>query len=105
MLIGPPYGLMYYTPPLLMCFFSQWYCKRYHLKLWERYNYVIAAAFNAGLVLSQIIIFFSVQYNPKEINWWGNNVPYLGQDAEGLPLKDIAATVKGYFGPAPGHYP
>ncbi|KAL6947991.1 hypothetical protein ACO0OE_002010 [Hanseniaspora uvarum] len=105
MLIGPPYGLMYYTPPLLMCFFSQWYCKRYHLKLWERYNYVIAAAFNAGLVLSQIIIFFSVQYNPKIINWWGNNVPYLGKDAEGLALKDIAATAKGYFGPAPGHYP
>jgi len=75
------------------------------LKLWERYNYVLAAALNAGLVLASIIIFFSVEYNPKEINWWGNNVSYLGQDAEGLPLKDIAATAKGYFGPAPGHYP
>ncbi|KAL6925614.1 hypothetical protein ACO0SA_000215 [Hanseniaspora valbyensis] len=105
MLIGPPYGLMYYTPALIMSFFSQWYCKRYHLKLWERYNYVIAAALDAGLVLSQIIIFFSVQYNPKEIDWWGNNVPYLGQDAEGIPLKNITATAKGYFGPAPGHYP
>jgi hypothetical protein len=97
--------LMYYTPALIMSFFSQWYCKRYHLKLWERYNYVLAAAFNAGLVLASIIIFFSVQYNPKTINWWGNNVPYVGQDGEGLPLKDISTTVKGYFGPAPGHYP
>ena len=105
MLIGPPYGLMYYTPPLIMCFFSQWYAKKYHLRLWEKYNYVLAAAFNAGLVLSSIVIFFAVQYKDRSLDWWGNNVPYAGQDGLGLPLWNITATAKGYFGAAPGHYP
>ncbi|KAL6938131.1 OPT superfamily [Hanseniaspora osmophila] len=105
MLIGPPYGLMYYTPPLIMCFFSQWYAKKYHLRLWEKYNYVLAAAFNAGLVLSSIVIFFAVQYKDRYIDWWGNNVPYAGQDGLGEPLWNITATAKGYFGAAPGHYP
>ncbi|CAI8496286.1 unnamed protein product [Hanseniaspora opuntiae] len=103
--VGPPYGLMYYTPALLMCFFSQWYCKRYHLKLWERYNYVIAAAFNAGLVLASIIIFFALSYQNKTLNWWGNSVSNAGQDGAGTSLKDISSTAKGYFGAAPGHYP
>ena len=39
-----------------------------------RYNYILSAALDAGVALSVIIIFFTVQY-PKggfELNWWGN---------------------------------
>ena len=59
----------------------------------------------SGLVLAQIIIFFSVQYSHKTVSWWGNNVPYEGYDARGIPLKNINGTNNGYFGPSPGNYP
>lgn len=105
MSIGPPYGLMYKTPGLIMSFFSQWYARKYHLQLWERYNYVVAAAFNAGLVLASIIIFFSVQFESTKLSWWGNTVPYAGMDDKGIPRLNITDTPKGYFGYAPGYYP
>lgn len=103
--MGPPYGLMYVVPGFFASFFSQFYLKKYHLRLWEKYNYVCDAAFSAGLVFSSIVIFFAVQYKQKDLNWWGNTVIYAGLDGEGLPKKDISQTSKGYFGPAPGHYP
>ncbi|XBW38791.1 hypothetical protein QEN19_004375 [Hanseniaspora menglaensis] len=105
MSIGPPYGLMYKTPGLIMSFFSQWYARKRHLQLWERYNYVLAAAFNAGLVLASIIIFFAVQFESTKLDWWGNNVSSAGQDKKGIPRFNISDTPKGYFGYAPGHYP
>ena len=103
--MGPPYGLMYVVPGFFASFFSQFYLKKYHLRLWEKYNYVCDAAFSAGLVFSSIVIFFAVQYKQKDLNWWGNTVIYAGLDGEGLAKKDISQTSKGYFGPAPGHYP
>ena len=103
--VGPPYGLMYETPGFIMSFFSQWYARKYHLQLWEKYNYVIAAAFNAGLVLASIIIFFSVQFESTSLNWWGNTVYSSGMDNKGIARYNISETAKGYFGYAPGHYP
>lgn len=103
--MGPPYNLMYFTPGMIVSFISQYYMKRHHLNLWEKYNYVLSAGFSTGLVLSAIIIFFAVQYKDTAFNWWGNTVPYAGADGAGYPLKNITDTAKGYFGPDPGHYP
>ncbi|CAI4037045.1 hypothetical protein SMKI_16G3420 [Saccharomyces mikatae IFO 1815] len=103
--MSPPYNLMYYTSGMIVSYISQYYMKRHHLNLWEKYNYVLSAGFSTGLVLSAIIIFFAVQYKDTAFNWWGNTVPYAGADGVGYPLKNITDTAKGYFGYAPGHYP
>ncbi|CAI7088434.1 BBT_collapsed_G0014010.mRNA.1.CDS.1 [Saccharomyces cerevisiae] len=103
--MGPPYNLMYYTSGMIVSYISQYYMKRHHLNLWEKYNYVLSAGFSTGLVLSAIIIFFAVQYKDTAFNWWGNTVPYAGADGVGYPLKNITDTANGYFGYAPGHYP
>lgn len=103
--MSPPYNLMYYTSGMIVSYISQYYMKRHHLNLWEKYNYVLSAGFSTGLVLSAIIIFFAVQYKDTAFNWWGNTVPYAGADGVGYPLKNITDTANGYFGYAPGHYP
>ena len=103
--LGPPYGLMYYTPSFLVGIFSQFYLRRYHIRIWERYNYLVQSGLSAGLVFVSIIIFFAVQYKDTQFSWWGNNVPYAGVDGVGLPRLNVTDLPKGSFGPAPGHYP
>ncbi|KAF5105974.1 hypothetical protein DV452_005133, partial [Geotrichum candidum] len=67
-------------------------------------TYVLSASLTAGVAFSAIIIFFAVQYHPKDINWWGNNVPYNGLDASMGGRLDIPED-PGYFGPSPENFP
>lgn len=103
--MAPPYNLTYMTPGAIANFFSQFYMRKYHLRIWQKYNYVLVAGFQTGLVISSIVIFFSVQYKEKPIMWWGNDVINAGVDAAGPPKKNISLTPKGYFGPEFGHFP
>lgn len=103
--LEPPYTLTYFTSGFIVSFLSQYLWKRRSPHIWKKYNYVVTAGLSAGLILSSIIIFFAVQYKEKDLSWWGNNVPFAGVDAVGLAMKNITLTPKGYFGPAPGHYP
>jgi hypothetical protein len=42
---------------------------------WMRYNYITSAGLDAGLALSTIIIFLTLQLtNQKQPHWWGNSV-------------------------------
>lgn len=48
---------------------------RYRYKLWSRYNFILAAAFDAGFNLNMLLIFL-IFGSAKIIsmpNWWGNN--------------------------------
>ncbi|AEY95313.1 FACL205Cp [Eremothecium gossypii FDAG1] len=102
---GPPYNLQYSTSGLYLAFTSMFYLKRYHLRIWERYNYVIAAAIYCALVFSAILMFFSVQWKDIELNWWGNSISYAGLDSARVPLLNVTETERGYFGPELGHIP
>lgn len=102
-----PYNLSYVTAGLYFSFGFMFYIKRYYTKWWEKYNYVLAAAFSSAVAFSAIIIFFSVKYKPKPIDWWGNNIVGVGVDGgEGRQtLKNITSAFDGYFGPRKGSYP
>ncbi|KAF7122077.1 hypothetical protein CNMCM5793_000032 [Aspergillus hiratsukae] len=100
MLFWAPLNLTYFTGGLYFSFAFMYYLKRYKTAWWEKYNYVLSAALTGGVAFSGIIIFFAVQYHPKSISWWGNNV--LGQTIDGgagqvALIPDLPA--KGYFGP------
>ncbi len=69
LLIYAPYNLSYYTPGLYVSFVFMYYIKRHHLAWWEKYNYVLASALDAGVAFSSVIIFFAVVYHDKSINW------------------------------------
>ncbi|AGO09804.1 AaceriACL205Cp [[Ashbya] aceris (nom. inval.)] len=102
---GPPYSLQYFTSSLYAGFISMFYVKRYHLRIWERYNYVIAAGISCGLVFSAIVMFFTVQWKGVRLPWWGNKVSYAGLDAARVPRLYVNETERGYFGPELGHIP
>ncbi|PRT54318.1 Oligopeptide transporter 2 [Wickerhamiella sorbophila] len=98
-----PYNLAMIVPSWYMSLIFMRIIRTRYLAWFEKYNYILSAALTAGSALSLIIIFFSVQYHPKELSWWGNDVPYAGVDGDGssgwLPIPE-----RGYFGPGPGEY-
>lgn len=81
MILWAPYNMTYFTGGLYISFAFMYYLKRYKTAWWEKYNYIISAALTGGLAFSGIIIFFAVQYHPKNISWWGNDI--LTQTVDG----------------------
>lgn len=97
-------NLSYWTPGFYLSFVFMYYIRRRYLQWWEKYNYVLSAAFTAGVAIAAIIMYFAVQYKPKSLVWWGNTVSTAGLDGTydgGL----LPIPAKGYFGPDPGNYP
>lgn len=75
-------GAMGWLPPATPLSFSTWgffailfnymIRKRFH-GWWSTYNYITAAALDAGLILSTIVIFFAITLPGVTIpQWWGN---------------------------------
>ncbi|GME80559.1 unnamed protein product [Ambrosiozyma monospora] len=101
MLNWAPLNLTYQTSGLYISFVFMYYIKRYYTAWWEKYNYVLAAAFGGGLAFSAIIVFFAVQYHDKSISWWGNNIILAGIDGGSSDRQALTTDLpeKGYFGP------
>jgi len=100
MLWWAPLNLTYFTTGLYFSIIFMYYLKRYKTEWWEKYNYVLTAAFFGGVAIAGIIIFFAVQYKPKTLSWWGNNVVLEGVDGyAGQTALITQLPAKGYFGP------
>jgi hypothetical protein len=70
----PPATGINYASWGIVGFIFNYFIRRHHFRWWMRYNYILSAALDAGVALSVILVFFSVQF-PKggfTINWWGN---------------------------------
>lgn len=46
---------------------------RYRKKWWQRYNYILSAAMDAGVAFMAVLLYFSVGMENKSITWWGTN--------------------------------
>ncbi|KAK9324744.1 OPT oligopeptide transporter protein-domain-containing protein [Lipomyces orientalis] len=100
-----PYNLSYVTPGFYLSIIFMYFIRRRYLAWWEKYNYVLSSALDAGVAFSAIIIFFAVNYHPKKLSWWGNTVTYAGIDGGVGQQVLLKVPEVGYFGPEPGHYP
>lgn len=67
-----PYNLCYFTGGLYFAFLFNYYLLNKYVAWWEKYNYVLPASLTAGVALSAIIVFFSVQYHEK--SWFGGEI-------------------------------
>ena len=85
-----PYNLSYQWPCLMASWFFNYYMKRRNINWWQKYAYVLTSSFATAIALSAVVIFFSVQYVPKNINWWGNTVSYAGVDGGGSTVASCA---------------
>ncbi|KAH7105168.1 OPT oligopeptide transporter [Auriculariales sp. MPI-PUGE-AT-0066] len=107
-LIYAPYGINQYWPAVLIGWLFNVYIKRRYLAWWSKYNYITTTAFNAAIAISALIMFFALQYNDIEIDWVGNNIPWVKSDGTRncdygkCPLIKLAAGEK--FGPVVGEF-
>ena len=99
---GPPYNLSYFWPNVPIVWFSWQFLRKRYQSFWRKYNFVLAAAFPAGIAISAVVIFFALEIpnGGLAIDWWGNAVVGSGCEGGGCPLLDVPE--KGYFGPDPG---
>ncbi|CAG8483621.1 21933_t:CDS:10 [Gigaspora margarita] len=77
------FGLSYFPGPhtnllmtgFLVSFLSQFYAFRYKHSWWEKYNYVMSAAFDAGSQIMAIVLFicFTGITQVQFPTWWGND--------------------------------
>ncbi|WWC92468.1 OPT family small oligopeptide transporter [Kwoniella dendrophila CBS 6074] len=98
-----PYNLSYLWPSVPLASFSWFYLRKRYLAFWSKYNFVLAAAWQCGIAIAAIVIFFAVQLPAAELTWWGNTVSAQGCEdtaCRRLPIPDI-----GYFGATPGNLP
>lgn len=93
-LAGPlnmaPYNLTYLWGSVVFGWIFNVHIKSRYMAWWQKYAYVLTTAFQVGLALSAIVIFFAVQWKAVNVDWWGNNVSYAGVDGTGLcPLRTV----------------
>ncbi|KAK9452460.1 OPT oligopeptide transporter protein-domain-containing protein [Dipodascopsis uninucleata] len=97
---GATYNLSYFTPGFYAGFIFNYYIRRRYLAWWSKYNYILTSGLTGGMAFSGILIFFSVQYKAKTLNWWGNTVSRTGVD--GIGTASLYQAPAEGFGPAVG---
>ncbi|KAM9898297.1 hypothetical protein OXX69_009937 [Metschnikowia pulcherrima] len=95
-----PYNLSYFIPGMYVCFAFNHVIKKRYGAWWEKYNYILSSALDAGVAFGGVIIFFAVQYHEVDLTWWGNTVSYSGTDGSvgQTSLLDPSTAPDGYFG-------
>ncbi|KAH7161464.1 OPT oligopeptide transporter protein-domain-containing protein [Dactylonectria macrodidyma] len=102
-LIWAPYNLTYIWPAVPVGWFSWVFLKKRYLGLWSKYNFVLSAAFSAGIAISALVIFFALQYSNIEVTWWGNTAPFDGCEGSGACVLKTLPDGE-YFGPRIGDF-
>ncbi|KAF5944170.1 hypothetical protein HYC85_018247 [Camellia sinensis] len=45
---------------------------KYHKGWWQKYNYILSAALDAGTAFMGVLLFFALQNEGKNLKWWGS---------------------------------
>ncbi|XP_078177713.1 oligopeptide transporter 3-like [Carex rostrata] len=49
---------------------------RYRKQWWQKYNYVLSAALDAGTAFMGVLLFLALQNNNIELKWWGTEIDH-----------------------------
>ncbi|EXC33016.1 Oligopeptide transporter 4 [Morus notabilis] len=92
-------------PPATSLNFNSWiivgtifnfFVFRYRKQWWQRYNYILSAALDAGVAFMAVLLYFSVGLEDKSLTWWGTDGEHCelatcptakGIIKDGCPLK------------------
>jgi len=70
----------------------QYLLRKYNFRWWSKYNFVLAAALDAGTIVAGLLIFLTLQL-PRQGNisleWWGNTVFLNTLDFQGVTWRDV----------------
>ncbi|KAL3362513.1 hypothetical protein AABB24_015088 [Solanum stoloniferum] len=91
----PPATAVNYTTWIIVGFLSGFVVYRYRPDWWQRHNYVLSGALDAGLAFMAVLIYLCLGLENITVNWWGNDLdgcPYAacptarGIVTEGCPV-------------------
>ncbi|KAF0902385.1 hypothetical protein E2562_016227 [Oryza meyeriana var. granulata] len=83
----PPATSVNYTAWIFVAFLSGYVVYKYRRYWWERHNYLLSGALDAGLVFMAVLLYLCLGLEKISLNWWGN-------DLDGCPLASCP-TAKG----------
>lgn len=67
----PPATALNYNAWVAVGTVFNYFVFRYKKKWWERYNYILSAAMDAGVAFMGVLLYFSLSMENKGIDWWG----------------------------------
>nr|GMD96467.1 oligopeptide transporter 4-like [Ipomoea batatas] len=71
----PPATALNYNSWILVGTIFNFFVFRYRKKWWQRYNYILSAALDAGVAFMAVLLHFTVGLGNKNVSWWGTNDP------------------------------
>ncbi|KAF8379766.1 hypothetical protein HHK36_029215 [Tetracentron sinense] len=83
----PPATAVNYSSWIILGFLSGFVVYRYRPDLWQRHNYVLSGALDAGLAFMGVLLYLCLGLENISIDWWGS-------DLDGCPLASCP-TAKG----------
>ncbi|EFJ17229.1 hypothetical protein SELMODRAFT_179057 [Selaginella moellendorffii] len=70
----PPATAVNYWSWFLMGFVFNYLIFRYKKAWWQRHNYVLSAALDAGVAFMAILVYFATRMGDYSVNWWGATI-------------------------------
>lgn len=69
----PPASTVNYNSWIIVAVIFNYFVYKYHKKWWDRYNYVLAAALDAGLAFMTVLLYFTFGLEGVSLDWWGQS--------------------------------
>ncbi|XP_047315163.1 oligopeptide transporter 4-like [Impatiens glandulifera] len=67
----PPATALNYNSWILVGTIFNFFVFRYRKKWWQRYNYILSAALDAGVAFMAVFLYFTLGTENRELSWWG----------------------------------
>jgi len=84
----PPASVYIYLCWAVVGTIFNYFIKRRYTGWWLQYNYILSAALDCGLILSTLVIFFTLYLTSAQApQWWGNDVAVNSMDYKGTAHK------------------
>lgn len=69
----PPATAVNYNSWIIVGTIFNFFIFRYRKQWWQRYNYILSAALDAGVAFMAVLLYFSVGMENRSVNWWGTD--------------------------------
>ncbi|GLT60566.1 hypothetical protein SLA2020_333280 [Shorea laevis] len=69
----PPASSVNFNGWIVVGIIFNYYVFKYKKSWWQRYNYVLSAALDAGLAFMAVLLYFTLDMNGVQLSWWGND--------------------------------
>ncbi|XP_022896208.1 oligopeptide transporter 4 [Olea europaea var. sylvestris] len=69
----PPATPLNYNAWIIVGTIFNFFVFRYRKQWWQRYNYILSAALDAGVAFMAVLLYFSVGMENRGLTWWGTD--------------------------------